>query len=293
MKFNPIIKDFLDYLFVERGRSLNTIKSYERDLRKFTAFLSKNETDILNFKKEDIIAFLSYLRDNDFESSSISRMLSSIRMFCRYLIVEGIRKDNPSEILQNPRGWKRLPKALSTEDIMKLLDSIKDTQMADRDQVIFELMYASGLRVSEVVELRVGDVNLEAGFVRVVGKGGKERVVPLSEHTVESVKNYLYNIRPELIKKRNVPYLFVSKRGAKLTRQRIWQCLKEYARKAGIELSPHIIRHSFATHLLEGGADLRSVQKMLGHADISTTQIYTRVTTEHLKRIYEKHHPRA
>ncbi len=293
MRHDPIIKDFLEYLFVEKGRSLNTIKSYERDLKKFIAFLSDKKTDITEFKKEDILAFIAYLRDSDFESSSISRMLSSIRMFCRYLIIEGIRKDNPSEILHNPRGWKRLPKALSTEDIMKLLDSIKDTQMAERDQVIFELMYASGLRVSEVVQLRVEDVNLEAGFLRVIGKGGKERVVPLSEHTIEAVKNYLYNIRPELLKKKNVPFLFVSKRGAKLTRQRIWQCLKEYARRAGIELSPHVIRHSFATHLLEGGADLRSVQKMLGHADISTTQIYTKVTTEHLKRIYKKHHPRA
>ncbi|RMG69930.1 MAG: tyrosine recombinase, partial [Nitrospirae bacterium] len=229
----------------------------------------------------------------DFESSSISRMLSSIRMFCRYLITEGLRKDNPSEVLHNPGGWKRLPKALSTEDIMKLLDSIKDTQMAERDQVIFELMYASGLRVSEVVQLRIEDVNLEAGFLRISGKGGKERVVPLSEHTLEKIKVYLSDIRPGLVKKRDVPFLFLSKRGGKLTRQRIWQSLKHYARKAGIELSPHVIRHSFATHLLEGGADLRSVQKMLGHADISTTQIYTKVTTEHLKRIYEKHHPRA
>ena len=293
MESETVLKDFLDYLFVERGRSLNTVKSYERDLRKFFTFLSDNTKEALEFKKEDILAFVSYLRDNDFESSSISRMLSSIRMFCRYLVVEGIRRENPSEILQNPRGWKRLPKALSIEDIMRLLKSIKDTQMAERDQVIFELMYASGLRVSELTELRVEDVNLEAGFLRVIGKGGRERVVPLSEHTVESIKNYLINVRPRFLKGKSVPYLFVSKRGSRLTRQRIWQSLKEYARKAGVELSPHVIRHSFATHLLEGGADLRSVQKMLGHADISTTQIYTKVTTEHLKRIYQKHHPRA
>ncbi len=293
MESETVLKDFLDYLFVERGRSLNTVKSYERDLRKFFTFLSDNTKEALEFKKEDILAFVSYLRDNDFESSSISRMLSSIRMFCRYIVVEGIRRENPSEILQNPRGWKRLPKALSIEDIMRLLKSIKDTQMAERDQVIFELMYASGLRVSELTELRVEDVNLEAGFLRVIGKGGRERVVPLSEHTVESIKNYLINVRPRFLKGKSVPYLFVSKRGSRLTRQRIWQSLKEYARKAGVELSPHVIRHSFATHLLEGGADLRSVQKMLGHADISTTQIYTKVTTEHLKRIYQKHHPRA
>ncbi len=293
MKEEFLISEFLNYLLIEKGRSKNTIVSYRQDLLKFLSFLKDRQRDEKNFNRKDITEFVLYLRDSQYNANSISRILSTIRTFCKFLITDGIRTDDPSENIHNPRGWKRLPKALSAEDIMKLLDSIKDTQMAERDQVIFELMYASGLRVSEVVELRVEDVNLEVGFVRVVGKGGKERVVPLSEHTVESVKNYLYNIRPELIKKRNVPYLFVSKRGAKLTRQRIWQCLKEYARKAGIELSPHIIRHSFATHLLEGGADLRSVQKMLGHADISTTQIYTRVTTEHLKRIYQKHHPRA
>lgn len=289
-----IIEDFLTYLSVERGRSRNTILSYERDLKRFLSFLAGDGgKDVSGFSRGDIAGFINHLRDQNYNTSSISRMLSTIRTFCKYLITEGIRVDDPAENLHNPHGWERLPKALTIGEVEKLLNSIRENGLALRDLCMLELMYSSGLRVSELVHLRVEDINLEAGFVRVMGKGSKERVVPVSQQTVKRIKEYIKYLRPELLKGRESPYLFLSKRGRELTRQRFWQALKEYGRIAGIKVSPHVIRHSFATHLLEGGADLRSVQKMLGHADISSTQIYTKVTAERLKKVYDKFHPRA
>ncbi len=204
-----------------------------------------------------------------------------------------MRREDPSENLQTPARWERLPKAISVADVLRLLEAIEGGDLALRDLAMLELMYASGLRVSELVNLRVEDVNLDAGFVRVIGKGSRERVVPVSERTIGNVRKYMKQLRSSLLKGKESPYLFISLRGTALTRQRFWQTIKEYGRRVGIKVSPHVIRHSFATHLLEGGADLRSIQKMLGHSDISTTQIYTKVTSDRLKKVYEKYHPRA
>ncbi|VAX33770.1 Site-specific tyrosine recombinase XerD [hydrothermal vent metagenome] len=288
-----LLEGFLTYLSVERGRAANTVISYERDLRKFGFFLQNEAKGFITFDKGEIINFIGLLRNEDYTSSSIARMLSAIRSFCRYLILEKLRKEDPSENLQTPARWERLPKAISVDDVQRLLEVIEGGELALRDLAMLELMYASGLRVSELVNLRVEDVNLEAGFVRVIGKGSRERVVPVSEQTIGNIRKYMKQLRTSLLKGKESPYLFISRRGTSLTRQRFWQTIKGYGRLTGIKVSPHVIRHSFATHLLEGGADLRSIQKMLGHADISTTQIYTKVTSDRLRKVYEKYHPRA
>jgi len=287
------LRDFLTYLSVERGRAENTVLSYERDLKQFISFLDEQGRGISDYSRKDITAFIERLRDRGYNSSSLSRYLSSIRSFSRYLVLEGIREDDPTEEIRNPRKWERLPRAVTVEDMERILDEVRGGRFWQRDLCMIELMYAAGLRVSELVSLRVEDLNLEAGFVRVFGKGGKERVVPLSAQTAQRIGEYMKTLRRELLRGRESAYLFLSQRGGPMTRQRFWQALKGYARKAGLRISPHVLRHSFATHLLEGGADLRSVQKMLGHADISTTQIYTKVTMERLQSVFERFHPRA
>jgi integrase/recombinase XerD len=291
------LKDFLTYLTVEKGLSRNTTESYRFDLRKFHDFLLSKDKDLVSFKKTDIVDFVEILRGEDNSMSSICRRLSAIKGLCRYLLLEGIIKEDPSEGLQTPRKWERLPKSLSISEVRSLLDSGHSSLGSDpiivRDHVMFELLYSSGLRVSELVAIKTEDINFEAGFLRVLGKGSKERIVPLHMGAVESVKKYISLQREEILNKKRSPYLFVTRRGRPMTRQRFWQAVKGLGRKLGIKLSPHTMRHSFATHLLEGGADLRALQKMLGHADISTTQIYTKVTAERLKKVYSKHHPRA
>ncbi len=293
MTADNIIRGFMDYMAVERQRSLNTVNSYERDLKKFVRFLSDRNRTLKDFQRGDIVEFISHLRAEGYAISSTARYLSSIRALCRYMVLEGLREDDPSEALQTPRGLKRLPKALTVEAVFQLIESVNQDGLGLRDRVMLELMYAAGLRVSELVGLTLQDLNLEAGFVRVRGKGNRERVVPVSEHTTTNLKRYINTIRPFLLKKGQSPYLFLSQQGRPITRQRFWQLLKHYGRLMGVELTPHQLRHSFATHLLEGGADLRAIQKMLGHADISTTQIYTKVTPERLKGVYKKYHPRA
>ncbi len=288
-----IVDDFLAHLSVERGRAENTVDAYERDLRRFSAFLKGEGRSLESFGKADIIGFIGFLRTDGYSPATIARVLSSVRTFCRYLVVEGLREDDPSENLQSPKGWERLPKAISLDEVRRLLGVSGGGELALRDLTMLELMYASGLRISELVRLRMEDVNFEAGFLRVTGKGGKERVVPVSEQTMGRLKEYMRRLRPRLLRGEESPYLFLSRRGRGLTRQRFWQTLKRYAALAGVKVTPHMLRHSFATHLLEGGADLRSVQKMLGHSDISTTQVYTKVSTRRLKRVHERFHPRA
>ncbi len=292
-----LLKAFLTYLSVEKGLSKNTLQSYLTDLKKFHTFLSSKKRELSLFSKSNIIDFIERLREEGYSISSICRFISSIKGFCRYLIVENIIKEDPSENLQSPKRWERLPKALSLSEVTSLLGinsslgSSKD--ISPRDYVMLEILYSSGLRVSELVSLKLEDINLEAGFLRVLGKGSKERVVPVNTRTIRKLKKYINYQRPEILKNRRSPYLFITNRGGPMTRQRFWQMLKALGRRYGLYLSPHTLRHTFATHLLEGGADLRSVQKMLGHADISTTQIYTKVTTDRIKRVYLKHHPRA
>ena len=290
------LKDFLTYLTVEKGLSRNTVESYHFDLRKFRDFLSSKGTNFVSFTKADVIDFVERLRGEGYADSSICRLLSSIKGMCRYLLIENIIEEDPSENLRAPKKWDRLPKALSVSEVSSLLDlsasGVSDPTVI-RDHVMFELLYSSGLRVSELISLKFEDINLEAGFLRVLGKGSKERIVPLHMRAAEKLKSYASLQRAEILKRKRSPYLFVTGRGGPMTRQRFWQIIKRLGKRLGIKISPHTMRHSFATHLLEGGADLRSLQKMLGHADISTTQIYTKVTADRLKQVYSKHHPRA
>lgn len=284
------IENFTAYLSVEKGLSKNTVSAYFADLARFSAHTGKTRPE---FTKEDIIGFLDALKSRGASEATMSRALSSIRGFARYLIMEGMMAEDPSENIESPKKWQRIPKALSVEDVRRILLHSGTGRLFLRDSAMLELIYSSGLRVSELVFTKVSDVNFEAGFLRVMGKGSKERVVPINERALEKIKQYILILRPGLLKKRQSDYLFLTSRGKPMTRQRFWQALRRYGRHAGVELSPHVLRHSFATHLLEGGADLRSVQKMLGHSDISTTQIYTKVSSERARKVHARHHPRA
>ncbi len=293
-QYTEVLKSFLDYLSVEKGLSKNTIESYGRDLKRFLLFLKgRGGYSAKPFTKRDIIKFVDRLRNEGRNTSTIARYISSIRSFCRYLILERLIEEDPSEDLETPKRWLRLPKALPLQDIISLLEQQSDSRFYLRDRAMLELMYACGLRVSEIIFLKMEDLKFDAGFIRVRGKGSKERIVPVSERAMAFVKRYIEGLRPELLKNPSEDVVFLSNRGRAMTRQRFWQALKFYGRRAGIDLSPHVLRHSFATHMLEGGADLRSLQKMLGHSDISTTQIYTKVTTDKIKKTYLKYHPRA
>lgn len=291
------LKGFLNYLSAEKGLSKNTAESYRLDLKKYRNFLLSADKDFLSASRPDIVDFIEVLRNEGYALSSICRFISSVKGLYRYLIIESFIKDDPSENLQSPKKWERLPKSLSVPEVESFLESSLSIDLSEptsaRDYVMFELLYSSGLRVSELISLKLEDINFEAGFLRILGKGSKERIVPVNIRAVESIKKYVSLQRAEILKKRSSPYLFVTRRGAPMSRQRFWQTIKKTGRRIGIELSPHTMRHSFATHLLEGGADLRSLQKMLGHSDISTTQIYTKVTTDRLRQVYAKHHPRA
>lgn len=298
MKIQPdMLNNFLTYLSAEKGLSRNTVESYRLDLRKYFEFLSAEEKAPGFFSRSDIVDFIEKLRTERYATSSICRFISSIKSLCRYLLTEHLREDDPSENLQSPKKWERLPKALSFSEVKALLEESASSSPGNpilvRDAVMIELMYSSGLRVSELVLLKLEDFNFEAGFLRVIGKGSKERIVPVNIQAVEKIKQYIANQRTAILKKKRSPYLFVTARGKPMTRQRFWQTMRKFGRIIGIDLSPHVMRHSFATHLLEGGADLRSVQKMLGHSDISTTQVYTKVTTDRLKQVFSKYHPRA
>lgn len=292
-----IVDSFISYLSAEKGLSKNTVISYLFDIEKFLDFLKSNKSDLVRFSRDELIDFLGLLRQEGYSVSSVCRIISSIRGLCRYMVIERIRSDNPSENLETPKKWSYLPKALTKNEMKSLLD-LSDSKkeknpLSVRDRVMLELVYSSGLRVSELISLKLGDVNLASGFLRVVGKGSKERIVPISMRTVKLIKEYIDNERRFILRKRDSQYLFITNRGKPMTRQRFWQSIKAVGKSVGLKVTPHMLRHSFATHMLEGGADLRSLQKMLGHSDISTTQIYTKVTSERLKQVYFKYHPRA
>jgi len=284
---------FLTYLSVEKGLSRNTVSAYATDLKKYLQFLKKSSRDAQTAQKEDVIDFLELLRNGTYAVPTVCRYISSIKAFYTFLLVENRIPEDPTENLQMPRKWERVPKALTVADVKSLLEAKFNAKTSLRDSSMLELLYSSGLRVSELVNIKLGDIHAEAGFIRVIGKGSKERIVPVNGRALGRVKRFIAEERPAILKKRQSPYLFVTRTGGPMTRQRFWQMLKAVGRQAGINLSPHTIRHCFATHLLEGGADLRSVQKMLGHADISTTQIYTKVTTERIKKVFKTYHPRA
>ena len=285
---------FLHHLRVEKGLAKNSVESYARDLVKFFSFLETKALSPLHASQADLMDFISHLAGR-LSVRSIARNISSLKVFYRFLVSEGEIETNPARLLSAPKLPRRLPGVLSRSEVERLLaQPDATTSRGDRDRAMLELLYATGLRVSELVHLKIPSVNTEAGFVRTVGKGSKERMVPVGAKALEALKNYLEHGRPRLLKRRSSSYLFLSPRGRALTRQGFWKIIKRYGVKAGIrkELTPHSLRHSFASHLLECGADLRSVQIMLGHSDISTTQIYTHVTRERLKEIHQKYHPR-
>jgi integrase/recombinase XerD len=293
------IAGFLDYLRVERGLAANTVEAYARDLTKFSRFLETKRWGPEQAGPAGIREFLSVLNRQRLGSRTIARQIVALRHFYRYLRREDFIASNPTENLESPRIWSVLPKYLSPEDIEALLAQPEvDDPLGIRDRAILEMLYGTGLRVSELISLRMPDVHLEAGYVRALGKGNKERIVPAGQMAVAAVEKYLSGPRAKLLGPRTsaaAGYLFISRRGGKLTRQAVWLLLSRYGRMAGLRqrITPHLLRHSFATHLLARGADLRSLQMMLGHADVSTTQIYTHVVTERLQEIYQRYHPRA
>ena len=293
MEKNLQIK-FLTYLAVEKGLSPNTLSSYERDLKKYFCAMQGKDPD--HITPSDVKAFLSNLSGTGIAAPSIARNLAAVRGFHKFLQIDGLAQSDPTVNLETPRGWKRLPKTLSMFEIDSLLAQPDlSTLLGLRDKAMLELLYATGIRVSELVGLRMQDVNLERGFLVVMGKGSKERAVPLGEAAAGAVRSYCERARPLLLNGVDSDFLFISSRRRGITRQMFWERIKLHARTAGITscISPHTLRHCFATHLLDNGADLRAVQAMLGHADISTTQIYTHVSRERLKQIHEKHHPRG
>ncbi len=285
----------MDYLKAERGLSSNTTAAYRGDLMKFCAFLEGAKKSLGEIKRQDLNEFFMAQKEKGFSATSVARAMIAIKVFYKFLYQFKIVSENPTEVLQSPHLWKTLPDVLSLEEVERFLGAIDTSEITGkRDSVIFEVMYSTGLRVSELVTIKSHDVNLDVGFVRCLGKGTKERIVPIGKKAIAAVKRYNEHVRPLLAGTKNSEFLFLSRFGDKLTRQMVWRQLKSYVKKAGIkkEVSPHTLRHSFATHLLERGADLRAVQEMLGHANISTTQIYTHINRERLKKIHSLYHPR-
>jgi integrase/recombinase XerD len=292
------LQTFIHYLAVERGLARNTLESYERDLTQYIDFLrGQGVGSLRESTKSHILNYLLRLKREGRAAATVSRAMVAIRSLYRFLFQERMIDSDPSQHMDTPKVEKRLPKVLSVEEVEALLAAPQTSDPPGvRDKAMLELLYATGMRVSELISLNVSDVNLEMGFVRCTGKGSKERIVPLGRLAGAAVEAYIRNARPRLIKRgKPEEALFVNHLGTRLTRQGFWKIIKGYARSAGIvkEITPHTLRHSFATHLLENGADLRAVQEMLGHADIATTQIYTHVTKSRMKEVYDRTHPRA
>lgn len=292
-----VLDRFLDALWMERGVAQNTLDSYQRDLRGLCAWLDQQGKSFSDCQRSDLLAYLAVCFEQGAKTSTTARLLSSMRRFYRYLLREGMIRHDPTAQIESPRHDRILPDTLSEKDVDALLEA-PDTgePLGMRDRAMLEVLYATGLRVSELIGLRYSQINLQQGIVRINGKGGKERLVPLGEDAVEWVQHYLDLARPEVMQgKQACEQLFVTARGASMTRQAFWYMIKRYARLAGItkHLSPHTLRHAFATHLLNHGADLRVVQMLLGHSDLSTTQIYTHVAQVRLQELHRQHHPRG
>lgn len=294
--FADEIDRFLGYVELERGLARNTAKSYESDLKQAAHFLKKNgAANWAKVRPGHLTAWLHWLSDRDFSASSQARKLSAVRMLCRHLVRERVRDDDPTALLAGPKIRRKLPQTLSLGEMQQLLAAPAGADAyAIRDRAMLELVYSSGLRASEICGLTLQQVDLEHGFVRVFGKGSKERVVPLGAKARDAVQAYLGAGRPRLVKPRTGSELFITERGQAMSRKTLWVIVRAAARRAGLEkpVKPHLLRHSFATHLLGGGADLRAIQEMLGHASIGTTQIYTAVESSRLLDQHAKHHPR-
>ena len=286
---------FLEYLAVEKGLARNTILSYARDIRKFLGFVKAGKLAWNRVPEETVVRFIHKESRAGLSARSLARLISALRSFYKFLLLSGFVKMDPSSQLTTPSTWRSLPKFLTVKEVEELLGAPDDKKPRGvRDRAMLEVLYGSGLRVSELASLRLAEVNLEDGFLVCRGKGGKERIVPLGRSACDAAKRYLAEVRP-LVVSGERDELFLSRRGKPFSRQGLWKLIRQHAREAGLaaKISPHVLRHSFATHLLERGADLRSVQLMLGHSQITTTQIYTHVSRERIRRVYDQFHPRA
>ena len=293
--FKMHIEEYLRYLKIEKGLSDSSISSYKQDLKKYSQFLEdQNVTRVDSITAETLVTFLQFLSEEQKSAKTIRRMQSTLKNFHQFLQIERVTEINPAVRLKTPREEKALPVVLSIEDMECLLSSPDQSTHGIRDSAMMELLYASGLRVSELINLKVTDLNLEMGFIHVYGKGEKERIVPTTEYVATKLKNYINDDRLKLLKDENIDTLFLTNRGKGFTRQGLWKTIKKYVSISGIDknITPHTFRHSFATHLIENGADLRAVQEMLGHSDISTTQIYTQISAGKIREMYKQFHPR-
>ena len=297
------VNGFLNYLAVEKGFSENTTAAYHNDLSQLVSFAEEEAArrgsapSWAGFTRQDMLAYLLNLKERNYAATTVARKVAAAKSFLGFMMAEGRIKENPTQNVGSPRIGRSLPKPMSIGQVRHLLEQPAklSTPEAKRDRAMLELLYASGMRVSELVSLNLDDVDTEDGYVRCFGKGHKERLVPIYRQAALAVKEYMKETRPHLVHGAEEGALFVNLRGERLTRQGLWQILKGYVKSAGLDagVTPHTLRHSFATHMLSGGADLRSVQELLGHANISTTQVYTHLTSEHIRRSYEKSHPRA
>ncbi len=291
----PLLKRFLDYLFLECGLAGETVTAYHRDLQEFWDFLVASDVEPSEISVEDIQKHLMQLQERGLSVASIARHFSSMKVFLRHLYEERVLRRDVTTLLESPKRWSNIPNALSYEQVKALLGAPKPADdLYFRDRALLELLYATGMRVSEVVELDVNQIHLKLAYVRCIGKGRKERIVPVGRYAIASVSEYLEVLRPRLLGDKHASTLFLSRTGRPLDRTNMWRVVRKHALTAGIDahLSPHTLRHCFATHLLAGGADLRILQELLGHADVTTTQIYTHVDETHLKHVHSKYHPR-
>lgn len=290
-KLSELIIEFLRYLLIDKGYSNNTIESYKRDLGKFLEF-NKNKS-INKISNNDLKQYIKYLNEQKLNEKSIARNISTLKSFYKFLMIEKYVDSNPSDILFLPKVKKSLPNTLTEDEVLKLLDINLTDNYSYRNKSMLELMYATGLRVSELINLKLQDIDLSQDIIRTFGKGSKERVLPIGDYAKEYLEKYIYKYRGSMLKKEASEYLFLNNHGKQITRQGFFKIIKKIAKEKGInkDLSPHTLRHSFASHLLKYGADLRTIQELLGHSDITTTQIYTHITNEELKRNYNEYHP--
>ena len=295
-----IIYGFLDYLKIEKGLARLSIAAYKTDIGQFTAFLEKRKRTLLKARRNHVREFIQQLFGNSIDGRSVGRKLSALRHLYRYLLLDKMVEHDPTLNIDSPKQWKVLPKALARDEMESMLSRPQPASqrreaalIAERNRAMLEVFYAAALRVSEMVGVKLEDLKLDMGYLLVRGKGDKERIVPLGKGAQDALACYMREARPALAKGKNSPLLFLGRGGGKLTRQRVWQMVRGASAGAGRDASPHMLRHSCATHMVENGADLRTVQTILGHADISTTQVYTHLALDRLKTVYQKHHPRA
>ncbi len=293
---DPAVSKFLDAVWMERGLASNTLAAYRADLTALSRWLNERNVNITRTTRAELLGFIAHRVDAGARPRSTARQLSSFRRFFRYLVREGVLREDPTAQIAMPKIGRSLPKSLSEAEVESLLSApVIADPLGHRDRTMLEVLYATGLRVSELVNLKYSQININQGVIRILGKGNRERLIPLGEEAVRWLTEFVKGARNEILLDRTTDYLFPTRRGDRMTRQAFWHIIKRYARKAQIdkELSPHTMRHAFATHLLNHGADLRVVQMLLGHSDLSTTQIYTHVARERLKELHERHHPRG